>query len=244
MSGDARKEQLAEALADVRRRIAEACAAAGRTADEVELVAVTKTRPADDVGRLLDLGQTVFAENRPQEAAAKVDELNRLRPDNRARWYLVGRLQRNKARSVVAWASRVESVDSERLVDTLGAEARRAIDLGTREEPLPILLQVSLDGDPERGGVPVDGLLALADRAARTEGLRLCGLMAVAPLRADPERAFAVLAQSAHQLGIYHPRARVISAGMSGDLEIAIRYGSTCVRVGTALLGDRRLASP
>lgn len=239
-----RRAELAGALASVRRRIAAACTAAGRSPDEVELLAVTKNRPASDLALLLDLGQSAFGENRPREAAAKVANLAELRPDNTARWHMVGRLQRNKARAVVRWATRVESVDSPRLVDTLDAEARRAIDRGERPGPLPVLLQLSLDGDPTRGGVVSNELLPLADRVASTGGLALCGLMAVAPLGEDPDRAFAVLDESANRMGIYHPGATVVSAGMTGDFETAIRHGSTCVRVGTALLGDRPLASP
>ncbi|WP_037067842.1 YggS family pyridoxal phosphate-dependent enzyme [Pseudonocardia acaciae] len=238
-----RRERLSEALASVRERIAKACEAAGRHPDEVELMAVTKTRPATDLALLLDLGHDMFGENRPQEAAAKVAELSELRPGNAARWHLVGRLQRNKARSVARWATRVESVDSVRLVDALDDAVRRAIDAGERPGPLPVLLQVSLDGDPERGGAPLGELPALADRVAETEGLELHGLMAVAPLGVDPDQAFADLAEAQYRMGIYHPRARVTSAGMTADFEAAIRHGSTCVRVGTALLGDRPLTS-
>jgi hypothetical protein len=246
-----RREHLAAALGEVRGRIARAARAAGRDPGEVELLAVTKTHPAEDVALLVELGLRAFGENRAQEAAAKVAELARRCPGIRPRWHLVGSLQRNKARAVVAWAARVESVDSPRLADALDAAVRRARDLGERDSPLPVLLQVSLDGDPARGGVPVDGLPALADRVAGAGGLALHGLMAVAPLpagdppgeQADPDRAFAALEELAAALRADHPGARVLSAGMTGDLERAIRYGSTCVRVGTALLGDRRLTS-
>jgi hypothetical protein len=238
-----RRAQLSAAVDTVRTRIETACQAAGRSAREVELVAVTKTYPAEDVALLLDLGLRQFGENRPQEAAEKVVEVARLRP-TAARWHLVGRLQRNKARSVAGWAARVESVDSARLVDTLDREALRAVDNGDREGPLPVLLQVSLDGDPARGGTPSGELLGLAERVGSTTGLRLDGVMAVAPLGGEPERAFAQLAAEAARLRHLFPHARVISAGMTSDLERAIQYGSTCVRVGTALLGDRRLASP
>jgi uncharacterized pyridoxal phosphate-containing UPF0001 family protein len=134
-------------------------------------------------------------------------------------------------------------VDSTRLADALDAEVARACDLGERSGPLSVLVQVSLDGAPGRGGVPVAGLDALAEHVAGRMNLRMDGLMAVAPLDADPEPAFAALAEVAARLRARFPAASVISAGMSGDLEQAIRYGSTCVRVGTALLGDRRLAS-
>jgi hypothetical protein len=238
---DNRREELATALTAVRERVAAACEVAGRSPSEVVLLPVTKTRPASDVALLLDLGCVAFGENRPQEAAAKAGEVSALRPGAPARWHLVGRLQRNKARSVVTWAARVESVDSERLVDILGAEVVRARGLDLRSDDLPVLLQISLDGDPDRAGVAVAGASALADRIVETRGLKLHGVMAVAPLGDDPERAFGALAEVAGRIRADHPGAVVLSAGMSGDLEAAIRNGSTSVRVGTALLGDRRL---
>ena len=111
-------------------------------------------------------------------------------------------------------------------------------------EPLDVLIQASLDDDPERGGCPLGELDALADRIARTEELRLRGLMAVAPLGVDPAAAFERLFRAAERLRKDHPNAADVSAGMSHDLEQAITHGSTCVRVGTALLGGRGLASP
>ena len=238
-----RRAELAGRLAAVRERIAAACAAAGRDPDRVELMAVTKTVPAADVAVLLDLGLTLFGENRAQEAAAKVDAVAVLRPDGGPRWHFIGGLQRNKARAVVGWAHRVESVDSVRLADALDAATARACDDGSREGPLPVLLQYSVDGDPARGGVAADGLLPLADHVAGCPGLRLDGLMAVAPLHADPEEAFADVESAARRLRSAHPSATVLSAGMSGDLEIAVRHASGVVRVGTALVGYRPLAS-
>lgn len=243
MTGGSRRDDLAEALTRVRERIASACAAAGRAPEEVTLLPVTKTRPVTDVAILVDLGLRGFGESRPREAAAKVVELTGLRPDIRVRWHLVGRLQRNKVRSAVTWATRIESVDSERLVEALGAAVAWAGDEVPRREPLSVLVQVSLDGDPDRGGVPPPGVGRLADRVAATEGLALHGVMAVAPLGVEPDRAFATLAEVAARLRADHHDAVVLSAGMTADLEPAIRYGSTCVRVGTALLGDRQLTS-
>ncbi|HEX4252921.1 MAG TPA: YggS family pyridoxal phosphate-dependent enzyme [Pseudonocardia sp.] len=239
-----RRAELAARLEEVRDRIAKACAAAGRSTDEVELLAVTKTRPAGDLALLADLGLRAFGENRPQEAGAKVAELAVLRPDITPRWHLVGTLQRNKARAVARWAARVESVDSARLADALASAALRAREEGERRGPLPVLIQLSLDGDAARGGVPVPGLAELADRVAGSAGLELHGVMAVAPLGTDPDRAFDTLRAAAAALWRDHPDALVVSAGMTADFERAIRYGSTCVRVGAALLGDRPLASP
>lgn len=242
-----RRVELEARLTAVRGRIVAACAAAGRDPDRVELMAVTKTVPAADVAVLLDLGLTLFGENRAQEAGAKVAEVAALRPgavgDRAPRWHMIGGLQRNKARAVVGWAHRVESVDSVRLADALAAATARACDDGRRPGPLPVLLQYSVDGDPARGGVPADGLLPLADHVAASPALRLQGLMAVAPLDANPETAFADVADAAARLRSAHPAAVVLSAGMSGDLESAVRHASGVVRVGTALLGYRPLAS-
>ena len=240
---EGRPEELSRRLAAVRERIAAACAAAGREPGSVDLLAVTKTVSAADVALLIDMGLTAFGENRVQEAGAKVAEVAQLRPEAAPRWHVVGGLQRNKARAVARWADRVESVDSERLADALDGAVRRLLDTGGRLAALPVLLQLSVDGDPARGGVPRDALLPLAEHVSRCAGLQLAGLMAVAPLHADPDVAFASVADAAESLRAAFPQASVLSAGMSGDLEVAIRHGSDVVRVGTALVGERTLTS-
>ncbi len=233
-----RREELAAALAGLRQRIGTACAAAERPESEVRLLAVTKTFPAAEVDLLVDLGLAEFGESRDQEAAPKAAELAELRPEARIRWEMVGRLQRNKARSVARWADVVQSVDSPRLADALARAARE------RRAPLRVLVQASLDGDPGRGGCPPAELDALAERVAAADGLVLAGVMGIAPLSGDPGPAFEVLARVAERLRRDHPDAVELSAGMSGDLEIAIAHGSTCVRVGTGLLGGRPLTFP
>jgi pyridoxal phosphate enzyme (YggS family) len=240
----ARHEEIAAALSAVRDRIATACIRAGRAPDEVRLVAVTKTFPAIDAALLTDLGVFDLGENREQEAAAKATELRELRPDAPVRWHMVGRLQRNKARSVVRWAAEIQSVDSVRLARALDRATANARAAGERAAPLDVLIQASIDGDPERGGCPLDALPELADEVAGSGEMRLRGLMAVAPLSIDAEEAFGSLARAADRLRLDHPDATELSAGMTNDLEIAITHGSTCVRVGTALLGTRGLASP
>jgi PLP dependent protein len=239
----ARRDELAAALARVRSRMTAACTAAGRDPAEVRLLPVTKTYPARDVALLADLGLLAAAEARVSEAAAKVAEVIALRPAVRLRWHMVGRLQRNKSGSVARWAVQVQSVDSVRLVEALDRAARAAREAGQRDAPLGVLVQASLDGDPARGGCPLPELDALADRVAAAPQLRLEGVMGVAPLGVDPGAAFARLFEAAQRLRRSHPGAVELSAGMSGDLEEAIAHGSTCVRVGTALLGDRRLTS-
>ncbi|MFF5257561.1 YggS family pyridoxal phosphate-dependent enzyme [Actinomadura viridis] len=234
--GGARRAELAANLADVRKRIEAACAAAGRDAAEVTLVAVTKTFPASDVRLLAGLGLTQVAENRDQEAAPKAAAT----ADLPLTWHFVGQLQSNKARSVAAYADVVQSVDRPKLVSALSSAAVRA------GRTLRCLIQVSLEepgesGGPEgRGGVSPSGAVALADTVAGAGGLVLGGVMAVAPLGADPAPAFARLAEVAAAVRAAHPEATDVSAGMSGDLEQAIACGATHVRVGTALLGGRR----
>ncbi|MFI8804972.1 MULTISPECIES: YggS family pyridoxal phosphate-dependent enzyme [Micromonospora] len=233
-----RRAELAAGLARVRARIADACAAAGRQRDAVTLVAVTKTYPASDVVALAALGVTDVGENRDQEAAPKAEAV--AEAGAAPRWHFIGQLQRNKARSVVRYADVVQSVDSVRLAAALDAAAG-----AVRDRPLDVLVQVSIDGDPARGGAlpgaadPQRGLDPVAAAVAGADGLRLAGLMAVAPLGWEPDRAFARLAEVAAALRADHPGATVLSAGMSGDLESAIGHGATHVRVGSALLGMR-----
>ncbi|MET7821280.1 YggS family pyridoxal phosphate-dependent enzyme [Micromonospora zamorensis] len=235
--GPDRHAEIAAGLAQVRSRIADACVQAGRDRADVTMIAVTKTYPASDVLALAGLGVTDMGENRDQEAAGKAAEV--AAAGVRPRWHFIGQLQRNKARSVVRYADVVQSVDSVRLARAL---ANAAAD---REVPLDVMVQVSIDGDAARGGAlpgsadPGAGLEPVAEAVADAPGLRLLGLMAVAPLGWEPDRAFAQLAEVAGGFRTVHPGATELSAGMSGDFDIAIRYGATHVRVGSALLGMR-----
>lgn len=230
MSPTDRRQELAANLGAVRERIARACEAAGRH-DEVGLVVVTKYFPESDVRLLADLGVTDVGENRHQEAAAKAAAC----ADLGLRWHFIGALQSNKAAAVASYADVVESVDRAKLVGPLdrGAAARGTV--------LDVLVQVSLDppGASGRAGAEPDDVPALADAIGEAPHLRLGGVMAVAPLGADPEPAFARLAQVAGAVQARHPGARTVSAGMSGDLEAAISHGATHVRVGSAVLGMR-----
>lgn len=235
-----RRAALVRSLAAVRRRIADACARTGRDPRTVTLVAVTKTYPASDIVSLAGLGVSDIGENRDQEAAAKVaavDELLRAPGASelpRPTWHFVGQLQTNKARRVVRYADVVHSVDRPELVTALADAVARA-----ERASLDVFVQVSLDGDPDRGGVPISQVPALADQVAARAELRLRGVMAVAPLGADPDAAFAEMARVALLVRAGHPEAIAISAGMSADLEPAVAHGATHVRVGSALLGRR-----
>lgn len=224
-----RAAELEGNLAAVEARVAAACAHAGRARADVTLVVVTKTWPAADVRLLAGLGVADVGESRDQEAREKAGEC----ADLGLRWHFVGQLQTNKARSVARYAHTVHSLDRAPLAEALGAGARAA------GRTLACLLQVRLDDDPGRAGVEPAGVGALAELVAGTQGLSLGGVMAVAPLGADPSAAFDRLAAVAADLRRDHPGARAISAGMSGDLEAAVAAGATHLRVGSAVLGMR-----
>jgi pyridoxal phosphate enzyme (YggS family) len=232
-----RKGELAANLAVVEERIATACSAAGRKREEVTLIVVTKTYPASDVRILWELGVRHVAENRDQDASPKAEAC----ADLPLTWHFVGQLQTNKVRSVVGYAGVVQSVDRDRLVSGLSREAVRA----GRE--VGCLIQVALDAEEsargERGGVGPGGIGELADLVAGAEGLRLDGLMTVAPLTgpyAGRELvAFERLMDLSTAMRRTHPAANMVSAGMSADLEKAVTAGATHVRVGSAVLGVR-----
>jgi pyridoxal phosphate enzyme (YggS family) len=226
-----RAQQIADGLAAVRERIAIAEAAAGRAPGEVTLVVVTKYFPASDVRVLAGLGVREVGENRHQEAQAKAADC----ADLGVSWHFIGGLQSNKAAAVAGYADVVESVDRPELLPRLDRGAAE------RGRPLDVLLQVGLDAPDasHRSGVAPEALAGLAELVATYDALRLRGLMAVAPLGADPEDAFARLAEIRAGFLRHHPQATRLSAGMSGDLEQAIRHGATHVRVGSAVLGSR-----
>ncbi len=229
MTGSSRRDELAVRLTAVRQRIAVACQAAGRDPADVTLIAVTKTFPASDVRLLSELGVCDVGENRDAEAAPKAAQC----ADLDLTWHFIGQLQTNKVASVVRYATFVHSVDRMRLIRALGPAARRA------ERVVQCLVEVSLDGDPARGGAVASEVLALAEALAAEPGLVLAGVMAIAPLGMAPREAFGLLLDSAAVVRAVMPAATVISAGMSGDLEDAVAAGATHLRIGTALLGDR-----
>jgi len=229
--GAERRSELAGRLSVVRARIAAACLAVGRASDEVTLIAVTKTRPVSDIRLLFELGVPDIGENKDQEAAQKAARAAALGLD--LTWHFVGQLQTNKAASVISYAQVIHSVDRLRLVRALGSRARAA------GRAVTCLVQVSLDGDPARGGAVGPQVAAVADAVAGEDGLILGGVMTVAPLGMPADAAFGKLRGVADEVRSAHPGAVMISAGMSHDLEPAIEAGATHVRVGTALLGGR-----
>ncbi|MBE7188803.1 YggS family pyridoxal phosphate-dependent enzyme [Jatrophihabitans endophyticus] len=232
-TGGRRQAELVTRLGAVRARIGAACDAAGTDMSTVTLIAVTKNHAVDDIATLARLSVFDIGESKDQEARAKLAELDET-ARSPLRWHLVGRLQTNKVNSVVTYAHAVHSVDRPKLARALADAAAER-----RSTPLEVFCQVSLDGDPDRGGVLEADLPALADLVAGRDELVLRGVMAVAPMDAEPDAAFEQLARISARLRREHPDADAISAGMSGDLEAAVRQGSTHVRVGSALLGRR-----
>lgn len=226
-----RADDLAANLSAVRRRIASACDAVGRSPDDVALTVVTKNFPATDVRILADLGVRDLGENRHQEAVAKAAEC----ADLPLTWHFIGGLQSNKAAAVASYADVVESLDRAKLVTGLQRGAHE------RGHGVDVLLQVSLDppGAERRSGADRADLPVLASAVEAAGSLRLRGLMAVAPLGEDPDEAFGRLAEIRTEFLAGHPGATELSAGMSNDLEAAIRHGATRVRVGSAVLGPR-----
>lgn len=242
-----RESELAASLAAVRERLTRAAQAVGRDAADITLLPVTKFFPTSDVRILYGLGCRDFAESREQEASQKAADLAAEFADDPVRWHMVGRIQRNKARAITRWAYAAHSVDSAKLIGALDRGASDALADGVRSAPLRVYLQLSLDGDVARGGIDVDQqdlideLCAAVDSA---DALEFVGLMGIPPLGADAASAFTRLQSEWQRVQERYAQRLELSAGMSGDLESAVEHGSTCVRVGTALMGSRPLTSP
>jgi len=218
-------ESAASRLFDVRQRIAHACQVADRKLDEVTLVAISKTHPAEAIEPLLEAGQRVFGENRVQEAQGKWPALRERWPGTEL--HLVGSLQSNKAEDAVALFDCIHSLDRPSLVAALA----RAMDKAGRR--VPCFVQIDIGEEPQKGGCAIGDLPTLLAQA-RDAGIPLVGLMCVPPLGIEPAPFFALLDKFARDHGL--PGR---SMGMSGDYETAIMLGATHVRVGTALFGGR-----
>ena len=209
----------------MRRRIAAAARAAGRDPAGVVLTAVTKTRPAEAIDAILAAGQRVFGENRVQEAEGRWTDRRAGLPDLQLR--LIGPLQTNKAADAVALFDVIETLDRERLAEALATAAQKA------GRPPRVLVQVNTGAEPQKAGVLPAGIDALVARA-RALDLTVDGLMCIPPVDEPPGLHFALLADFAARNGL-----GVLSMGMSGDYETAVRFGATHVRVGSALFGER-----
>jgi len=221
---------IAANLAAVKGRIAAAANAARRPDDEVALVAVSKTHPAEAVREALAAGHRVFGENRVQEAQAKYPALREAFPD--LVLHLIGPLQTNKVRDAVALFDVIESVDRPRVAEALAREMKRT---GRR---LPCLIEVNIGEEPQKSGIMPAGADDFVADCRNRLGLPIVGLMCVPPLDREPSPYFALLREIARRTDL-----RLLSMGMSADFETAIRFGATHVRVGTAIFGARGAAA-
>jgi pyridoxal phosphate enzyme (YggS family) len=209
-----RSEELAANLTSVQERI---------TRSDVTLIVVTKTYPVSDVQILKELGVENFGENRTEEGEVKAAAVP-------ATWHFQGGIQGRKLKDIVQWADVIHSLDSTEHALKLGQRAVR---------PMKVFLQLSLDGDPERGGVVESELAVLAEVVVAAPNLTLAGLMCVPPVSAIPAEAFSQI-YSVHQRFLRDfPNAQSLSTGMSGDFEVAIDHGATHIRVGSSILGSR-----
>jgi PLP dependent protein len=217
-----RKTEIARNLQEVKERINSAAKSANRDPNEIQLIVVTKTFPISDVEILRDLGESNFGENRDQEAEPKAQTIS-------ATWHVQGQIQSNKIKSICEWADVIHSISGEKEILKFAQSPRKH----------QVFLQVSLDGQVGRGGASPDDLAQLADLVNESNNLELLGLMAVAPLGVEPDKAFADLAQINQGFAAQYPNSKFLSAGMSGDFEAAIKYGATHIRVGSSILGSR-----
>jgi pyridoxal phosphate enzyme (YggS family) len=224
--------ELAQRYNQIVERVASAAVASGKSATDITLVVVTKNHPAQLVFDLIALGAREFGENRDQDASPKAKEV--LASSSEAmRWHFIGQLQTNKVRSVLEYADLIHSLDRESLLVEL---QKRTID---RPKPLGVFIQVNLTEDPARGGVSVKDLDGFATKVLGSEGLRLEGLMGVGGLDKDPAVEFERLAGLSAKLQTLAPEAKGLSMGMSSDFEVAIGYGATHLRIGSAITGKR-----
>jgi len=221
-----REEFLARSLESVQSRISVAATSAGRAAEEITLIAVTKTYPTSDAEILRTLGVSNFGENRDAEGAEKSAAVQGI-------WHFQGQIQSKKLKSIASWASVIHSIDNLEHLQKLSKV------LENTERKVDVFLQLSLDGDAARGGVVASSIAPLADYVMSDPALRLMGLMCVPPVEADIEQSFAAIESSYQSFLHDYPDADKLSAGMSNDFEIAIKHGATHIRVGSEILGSR-----
>ena len=225
---------LADNLKSVQKKIEEACQRSGRSAEEVTLVAVSKTKPNEMIEELYAAGHRDFGENYIQELRAKHEAL----PKD-IRWHMIGHLQRNKVKQLIGQTVMIHSVDSLRLAETISAEAEKA------NTVVPVLIEVNMAGEESKFGISPQEAEALIRSACGLSGIKISGLMTIAPYTEDPETNrpyFAGLRQLAVDIGqksIDNVSMSVLSMGMTGDFEVAIEEGATHIRVGTGIFGER-----
>ncbi len=219
----------------VRENILKACEKAGRDPESVKLIAVSKTKPAEDIEEIYSLGQRDFGENKVQELSQKIEIL----PDD-IKWHLIGHLQHNKVKYIIGKTELIHSVDSERLALTISKEAVK------HNVTADVLIEVNVAGEESKFGVTTDETIELIEKISKLSGIHICGLMTIAPFVADPEenrpvfRKLRELSVDIADKKIDNVTMSVLSMGMTNDYMVAIEEGATLVRVGTAIFGERQ----
>ena len=221
-----RANLIAQSLELVKKQITSAALGAGRSVDEITLIAVTKTYPVSDVEILHSLGQRDFGENRSEEGAEKSVQVN-------GTWHYQGQVQSRKLREIAGWATFIHSIDSP---DHALKLSRICAESG---KVISIFLQLSLDGAPDRGGVMASEIFTLAEKVSNLPNIKLAGLMCVPPVSYEHQRAFSEIAQIHQSFLSPFSQAKLLSAGMSSDFEVAIAHGATHLRIGSQILGSR-----
>ena len=227
---------IAESVGKIRERIATACRKSGRSPDEVTLLAVSKTFPAERVREVVSCGVEDVGENYVQELCAKREQL----ADERIRWHFIGHLQSNKVRSIAPWIHLIHAVDSVSLaaeIDKRAARSNRCID---------ILIEINTTGEESKFGIRPEAAQELVQSLSQLEHIRICGLMTIGLFDPDPEvcrplfRTLRGLKDQLAKLRQDNLQMMHLSMGMTGDFEVAIEEGATIVRIGTALFGSRK----
>jgi PLP dependent protein len=221
-----RREFIEHSLREVQSRVISAANSVQRNPEDVTLIAVTKTYPISDVAILHEIGQRNFGENRTEEGAEKSLAVPGI-------WHYQGQVQSRKLREIASWADVIHSLDQVSHIEKLNRICEES------EKQIGVFIQLSLDSAPDRGGVPEEGLTALADLVASSSSLELKGLMCVPPVEYEHEMAFTEIAEIHQRFIARFPEALSLSAGMSSDFEIAITHGATHIRVGSQILGSR-----
>ena len=229
---------LAENLQQVNANIEKACAAVGRAPSEITLVAVSKTKPVSMLQEAYDAGARVFGENKVQEIMDKYDQL----PSD-IQWHMIGHLQRNKVKYIIDKVAMIHSVDSLRLAQTIEQEAAK------KELVMPILLEVNVADEDTKFGLKVEEVLPLLEQISSFSHIQVKGLMTIAPFVENPEenrevfRTLKKLSVDISAKNINNVTMSVLSMGMTGDYQVAVQEGSTMVRVGTGIFGERNYAT-
>lgn len=237
MTDHERFREISSALLHVEERINAACQLAARSRNDVTLIAVTKTYPISDIRILQGLGLTNFGENRDGEGVEKSSAIKELVSAEllaNAHWHYQGEIQSKKIGSISRWADTVHSLDDLSHIQKFD----RALDL-LDGKSLAVFIQVSLDGNPARSGLQSSDVLQACQAVTESSHLQLMGVMTVPPLEFDPEKSFSRIAEISENVKKHFPMAGFLSAGMSGDFEVAIAHGATHIRIGSQILGSR-----